>query len=218
MKKFKLFLAFFLSLNGIIFSTNLSDLPSPYNELKKVLPFDAHGWYGNGPQLQELITKNNVSVAIEVGSWLGLSTRHIASLLPLNGTVYAVDHWKGSAEHQVGHGAYYKALPYLYEQFLSNVIHAGLTNKIIPIRMYSLDAAKELINIQPDLIYIDAGHETEAVYADLKAWYQYVKHTNGILCGDDWMWGSVRKAVEKFAKENNLIVNPSENFWYFSKT
>lgn len=197
---------------------NLSyqNLPEPYRSLKQVLPFDAHGWYGNGAYLEPLIKTHNIQIVVEVGSWLGASTRHIASLIPPNGKVYAIDHWQGSVEHQPGESAWYKALPYLYDQFLSNVIHAGLAHKIIPLRMDSLQAAQQLYLldgfVMPDLIYIDAGHETAAVYADLQAWYPYVQG-RGILCGDDWSWASVRAAVEAFSAERALKIIAGDNFW-----
>lgn len=196
---------------GFLYGDMRHDLPEPYNTVD-VLPFDGQGWYMNGSQMRELIKKKNVKIVIEVGSWLGASTRHIASVLPKGGKVYAVDHWKGSVEHQEGQDAWSPHLPHLYEQFLSNVIHAKLTNKIIPVKMDSLEAAWHLRHIVPDLIYIDAGHETDDVYADLNAWYPFVQG-RGILCGDDWTWQSVRLAVEIFARERNLKINASGNFW-----
>jgi len=201
-------LLFFLS----IFIVNIaSALPPPYDELEEVLPFNGHGWYGNAEQIEELIRKHQVKTIIGVGSWLGASTRHMAALLPAGGKVYAIDHWLGSAEHQPNASNYLDVLPYLYEQFLSNVIHAKLTDKIVPIRMDSL-AAANTIDVIPDLIYIDASHDTPSVYADLQAWYPFVQG-HGVLCGDDWGWSSVRAAVERFAKENHLKIDASGNFW-----
>jgi hypothetical protein len=166
--------------------------------------------------MEALIETHHVKTIIEVGSFLGLSTRHIASHLPKGGKVYAVDHWKGSIEHQPGGSAWHPSLPFLYEQFLSNVIHAQLTHKIIPLRMDSAEAAAlpcfVLKTVIPDLIYIDASHETEAVYADLTRWYPFVQG-HGILCGDDWTWPSVRFAVEQFASEQGLAISAGFNFW-----
>src|SRR6185503_3458451 len=113
-------------------------LPSPYDSLKEIRPFVDHGWFTNGPQLCKLIRSHKVETVVEVGSWLGKSTITIARALPNHGQVYAVDHWLGSSEHQEGQGAWHPCLPYLYEQFLSNIIHARLTHKVIPIRMPSL--------------------------------------------------------------------------------
>jgi hypothetical protein len=186
-------------------------LPAPYDSVKPLRPFVDHGWYSNAKQLHALIDQHHVKIIVEVGAWLGKSTMDLARYLPQDGLVYAIDHWLGSIEHQPGHEHWHAFLPYLYEQFLSNVIHRGLTHKIIPLRMPSLEAA-QILDVQPDLIYIDASHETEAVYQDLCAWYPFVKD-KGVLCGDDWGWPSVRKAVELFAKQNGLRIICSGNFW-----
>jgi predicted O-methyltransferase YrrM len=187
-------------------------LPAPYDSLTTVHPFVDFGWYQNGGYLRELIMEYRVRTIIEVGVFLGQSTMDLAKHLPEGGVVYAVDHFLGSPEHQPGHGAWHPCVPYLYEQFLSNVIHENLTHKIIPVRQESLEAAKSLKGIQPDLIFIDASHETEAVYQDLCAWFPLVQG-RGILCGDDWLWESVRIAVERFAQDRDLIVAPKGGFW-----
>src|SRR5579872_7399162 len=98
-----------------------ADLPEPYRSVQ-LLPFDPHGWYGNAIPMENLFETNEIKIVIEVGSWLGASTRHIATLLPENGEIYAVDHWMGSIEHQPGGYAFYPAVGYAYQQFLSNVI------------------------------------------------------------------------------------------------
>jgi hypothetical protein len=79
--------------------------------------------------------------------------------------------------------------------------------------MKSVEASKAL-HVKPDLVYIDGEHTTEAVYEDLKAWYPLVQG-HGILCGDDWSWDSVKKAVERFAREKQLTIEASGNFWRF---
>jgi predicted O-methyltransferase YrrM len=191
------------------------ELPHPYNTLQEVLPFDPSGMYINAVPLEKLMRERGVSVAIELGSWLGKSTRHIASILPEDGIVYAVDHWLGSEEHR--HSV---ELPVLYEQFLSNVIHAHLTEKIVPLRMTTLEAAEEFRKwgTAPDLVYVDAAHDEESVYADLRAYFPLVEG-RGILCGDDWGWGAhlgfpVSRAVSRFARENRLRIELHDSwFW-----
>src|SRR5258708_7267640 len=107
-----------------------ADLPPPYANVE-LLHFDDFGWYGNGSQLKNMILLYGVNIVVEVGSYIGKSTRHVASLLPPEGKIYAVDHWLGSMEHQSGDYCH-TPVENLYRQFLSNVIHAGLTDKIIP--------------------------------------------------------------------------------------
>jgi len=185
-----------------------ANLPEPYRSVP-LMPFNPGGWYSNASQIEALFKTNKINVAIEVGCWLGLSTRHIARILPSGGKLYAVDHWQGSIEHQAS-----PELSTLYEQFLSNVVHAGLTHVITPMKMSSLEAAEQmkLMGIIPDFIYIDASHDTESVLADLEAWFPFVKG-HGIICGDDWTWDGVSTAVKRFAQEHGLTIDASNNFW-----
>lgn len=179
----------------------------PYANVE-VLPFDPQGWYGNAKEMGQLFQNNhNIQTVVEVGSWLGASTRHIATLLPNGGKIYAVDTWLGSIEHQGD-----PRLPILYQQFLSNVIHTHLTDKIIPVRMESLKAAEYLQGLKVDLVYLDASHDTASVLMDLRAWYPYIQG-HGIICGDDWGWDSVKTAVRIFAQENGLKIIHHKNFW-----
>ncbi|HSW87043.1 MAG TPA: class I SAM-dependent methyltransferase [Rhabdochlamydiaceae bacterium] len=192
--------------------------PSPYDSVD-LLSFNPQGWYRNGPSLEWLIRRSNVKVVIEVGSWLGLSTRHIAKTIPEDGKVYAVDHWLGSPNEDNS----VFDIPNLYRQFLSNVIHENLTHKITPVKMSSIEAASFLKNIKPDLVYIDATHEFNNVLLDLILWFPFVKG-HGVLCGDDYYWGHeypnggpVKRAVDTFARENNLIVRDDGWMWYLEE-
>lgn len=202
----------------VIFGHLLADqrLAFDYDSIE-VLPFKEGGWYANGPDIENLIHERNVKTIIEVGSWLGLSTRHMATLIPEDGMVYAVDHWLGSDGLQT---TFSDLIPTIYKQFLSNVIHAGLTHKIYPIRMRSLEAAKECVEwgLFPDLIYIDGSHDEKSVYDDLCAWYPLVEGY-GVICGDDWGWyeGSIytiQSAVKRFANERQLTIEiPNGCLW-----
>jgi predicted O-methyltransferase YrrM len=210
---FFIIIGFFINITSYI--NSFQDLSNPYSDVTNLLPFNDHGWYANGEWIKQLMENNKVTTVIEVGSWLGLSTRHIASLLQPNGKLYAVDTWKGSVEHHEN-ANFSSFLPTLYEQFLSNMIHAHLTNIVIPMKMTSLEAApilmRELDNV--NLIYIDAAHDTYSVVLDLHAYWQFVNDKGGILCGDDWLWDSVRLAVKIFAQSNKLTIYASDNFWF----
>lgn len=198
-----IFLLMFCNLQG-------EEMPEPYRSIN-VLPFDGQGWFGNDVPLKNILHGMPIKTVLEVGSWLGCSTRFFATELPEDGKVYAVDTWLGSEEeilHQTD-----PRLPFLYQQFLSNIIHAGLTDKIIPIRMKSLEAAQAL-NIKADLIYLDGAHDTINVYNDILYWYPHLNEY-GMICGDDWMWPTVQTAVNHAAKLFNKKVNFYANFWWF---
>ena len=203
-------------LNFAICSTLLAELPAPYDTVD-VLPFSPQGWYINHDSMEWLIKRGKVKTIIEVGSWLGKSTRHLAQTMPADGVVYAVDHWQGSPNED--NSSY--DIPNLYRQFLSNVIHENLTHKIIPVRMSSLEASQTL-KVKPDLVYLDATHDFNNVMLDLIVWFPFVKG-HGTLCGDDYFWnhdpykggGPVKRAVDAFALENNLTVQTDGKWmWY----
>lgn len=196
------------------YAISQQDLPPPY-DTAEILPFFQHGWYRNAAPIESLIKQHNIKTIIEVGSWLGTSTRHMASCLPDEGIVYAVDHWIGSSENQPGQKHWIPELEHLYEYFLSNAIHANLAHKIVPVRMGSLEAAEQL-QVQADLIYIDASHDAESVYKDLVAWYPHVKK-DGVFCGDDWDFPSVKQGVISFATKNRLRISGLGTFWMVEK-
>lgn len=184
-----------------------SALPEPYRSVE-LLPFDPHGWFSNASQLERLFQENEIRDVIEVGCWLGLSTRFFATHIKQPGKVYAVDTWLGSDEQAHREDP---RLPYLYQQFLSNMCHAGLAHIVVPVRMDSLVAASAL-DAKADLIYIDAAHTTDAVFQDIMHWYDHLKH-GGIMCGDDWGWHSVRMGVFEAAKLLGMVIVTERNFW-----
>lgn len=194
-------------------------LPEPYNSIK-ILPFDGRGHFGKNQSegLTYLIGAYRVKTVVEIGSYLGASTRFIAKLLPQDGKVYAIDHWLGNSEWQNKPG-FKNEQPLLYQKFLSNIVQENLCEKIIPIKMTSIEASRNFNDI-PDLIFIDGSHDFKSVYKDICAWYPFVKN-KGILCGDDYNWGKhkpVRLAVLRFAKEHNLQVKTINNWiWYYER-
>lgn len=202
------------------------DLFAPYNTLKEVLPFDPGGWYRNSKPMEALLKKFSAKVVIELGSWKGTSTRHIAECLPEDGLVYAVDHWFCSPfDVPNSIGCTGEDVYSLYPQFLSNVIHAKLTHKIVPVKMTTFEAIEFFLarDINPDLIYVDASHDEESVYRDIAIYFPLVRG-HGVICGDDWSWGigwgytadhlPVQSAVKRYAEENDLSIEvDNKNFW-----
>jgi hypothetical protein len=119
----------------------------------------------------------------EIGCWLGRSTNAIAKACP--GKVWAVDHWKGGKDEP----AIVKAAAAddkIYNQFVKNTAHLG---NVKALKMASVDAA---VLVAPDMAFIDAGHSYDDVVADIRAWR---KSTDRLLCGHDYDWDDVRRAV-----------------------
>jgi len=185
-------------------------LPPPYNTLKVREPH-YHGWFNCAAQLGPIFESNQIETVVEVGSWMGNSTAWMAKKVSEGGKVYAVDHWLGSSEHQEGQYAHHESLPKLYSQFLSNMVHQGVATQVVPVRMESGEAAASL-DVRPDLIYLDASHEYPLVLRDLELWYPALAE-DGIMCGDDYNWPSVARAVQEFAAKNHLRVESQGAFW-----
>jgi predicted O-methyltransferase YrrM len=104
--------------------------------------------------------------------------------------------------------------PALYYKFLSNVIHEGVADYVLPMPIDSLNAAQVLssLNIKPDMIHLDGGHDYESVMADLRVWWPMLAQ-GGTLVGDDYYmngtWATVRAAFDDFFGVLNLT--PIEN-------
>ena len=67
--------------------------------------------------------------------------------------------------------------------------------------MRSLDglAAIAELGVPVDLVYVDADHAEESVLAELRAIRRLFPLS--AVCGDDWQWLGVRRAVVAFAAE-----------------
>lgn len=70
-------------------------------------------------------------------------------------------------------------------------------------RAISHEVAKEYVNNYFDLAYIDGDHSYQGCKLDLEVWFPKV---NRFFIGDDYNKPGVKKAVDEFAKNNNLII------------
>ena len=174
------------------------------DELKKVWDIpkpnvdkDNHGWFfsGNERMLRKNLNNDMVNV-VELGSWLGSSTRFILNNTK-NANVFAVDHWsdnikdygngKGGTKNDPG----IEKIGTLWETFLVNCWE--FKERLYPIREYTnkgLDILN-MLGIDVDLVYIDASHGYEDVLDDINKSLKYFP--NAIIMGDDWNWGSVQR-------------------------
>ncbi len=192
----------------------------PLQELRNAFPFPKdppavpeldHGWFG--PEHVELLSGAvgpNVAVALELGSWLGKSTRFLASKCP-NAAVIAVDHWAGSPEHHVMADCR-PLLPTLYDTFIKNCW--AFKDRIVPLRMDTVSGMKLVHQhgIRPDLIFIDAGHEYPSVNADIS--HALRLFPDAILCGDDFIWEGVGRSVREHVRAGAMKTWVKHNVWW----
>ena len=122
---------------------------------------------------------------VEIGSWKGRSTH--ALLSGCKGTVWAVDHFEGSAGEE---GMHHEAKEVdLYEKFMANV---GMFPNLKALKMSSAEAVKQFEDKSVDMVFIDGGHEYAEVKADIEMWLPKAKK---MICGHDYNWVAVQEAV-----------------------
>jgi len=182
----------------------------PWPKVRPNLPIHEHGWFGDDHRsMLGRHLSDQTQVVVELGSWLGSSTRFLLDAAP-NACVYAVDHWRGAGGHHPA-PQYRRLLPNLYDQFLANLWDHR--DRLVPMRTSTQDGILELavVGVKPDLVYLDADHATESVLADIDA---VVDHfPTAVLIGDDWRWDSVREAVERYCREHGRITSTVGNVW-----
>ena len=112
--------------------------------------------------------------------------------------------------------------------------YMGLVNlsqrdpRVQVIKDFSLNCCGGFQDNYFDMVYIDADHTEEAVYADLLAWYPKVR-AGGVLSGHDYcectlgcgVKFGVIPAVNRFVKENNLSLHVDNELpwhdWFIPK-
>ena len=114
---------------------------------------------------------------LEVGSYCGKSTLYLgAACRRQSNWMYAVDHHRGSEEHQLGE-QYHD--PQLYNQetqqfdsfgeFRLTLRRASLEDTVIPIVATSAMAGRRW-SMPLGLVFIDGGHSWEAALTDYQTW------------------------------------------------
>lgn len=193
-------------------SKNYSDL-----EFSSLSP-DLQGWGSHNPIFQKAIEACRPKIIVEVGTWKGASLVNMAQItksLGLDASFICVDTWLGSNDTLWIIEEFRRSLrlrggyPNMFPQFIANLHYAGIQDRVYPLPMTSTCAYHLLkrLEITPDLVYVDAGHEEDEVYVDLKYYYDLLR-PGGVLFGDDYemAWPGVVSAVNRFSTENKLLM------------
>ncbi len=178
-----------------------------------------HGWLGHGNKrfLKQCVEDTSIKVIVELGSWYGKSAQYMMKTATHDLTLICVDIWSSKdikAGNQVIKNETFGEMvgehP-LYENFISNLW--DYADKVIPIKDSTINGLKLIHEkgIKPDVVYIDANH----TYNDVKA---EITLTNelfpfAIICGDDWNWSGVEKAVKEMAETLQVEIKRDQNFW-----
>ncbi len=128
---------------------------------------------------------------LEIGSYCGKSTVYLGVACKVAGsTLFAVDHHRGSEEHQLGE-EYHD--PDLYDgeaglmdsfrEFRATMRAADLEDTVVPIVASSAVASKNWAT-PLGMVFIDGGHSMEAAVTDYESWAHHVV-PGGILAIHD---------------------------------
>ncbi len=173
-------------------------------------------WYNDpaakNPFFAESMKITKPGIIIEVGSFIGESTIHMANqikALNLEAAILCVDTWCGSFAHW--HDVREKICmhfgrPDFYYKFLANVITHHSQDKIVPLAMDSQGAAMVItwLGLVPQLVFIDASHEEGEVLRDLEAYWKLLPSGGGMLVDDATGFPGVVHDLARFTETHNL--------------
>lgn len=136
---------------------------------------------------------------VEIGSFHGRSTRALGD--HAKGIVIAVDTWTGPV------GANERdVLPSFYDQFQSNLLDLLSEKKVITFRPSEIEFVGS-----PDMVFLDGDHLYAAVRSDIIYWKKKLQ-PGGLLCGHDYSFPDVRKAVHELLE---VVVQPyGTDIWF----
>lgn len=153
---------------------------------------------------------------LEIGSYCGKSTICLGlACQQQNSLLFAVDHHRGSEEHQPGE-LYHD--PELYDageksfdsfrEFRRNIRRAGLEESVTPIMAGSAQAARYW-RTPLAMVFIDGGHSLEAALTDYRCWAGHLLR-GGILAihdifPDPEMGGQAPYTIYRMALESGLF-------------
>lgn len=140
---------------------------------------------------QYALEASKLGPCLEIGSYCGKSTVYFGSACKATGsTLYALDHHRGSEEHQLGE-EYHD--PDLYDSgielmdsfrtFRQTMRKADLENTVVPVVSSSGIAARDWAT-PLGMVFIDGGHSEEAAQTDYRSWAGFIK-PGGILAIHD---------------------------------
>ncbi len=153
---------------------------------------------------------------LEIGSYCGKSTIYLGlACQPNNRTVYALDHHRGSEEHQQGE---FFHDPDLYDsnagsmdtfrEFRNNIRSAGLNDVVVPLVADSESASRDW-QTPLAMVFIDGGHSLDAALTDYRCWTPHIMR-GGILAihdlfSDPHAGGQAPYAVFRMALQSGLF-------------
>lgn len=203
----------------------------PINELRRKYPWPqthpcvpAIDWSLDGGgrwMVQELLSRRDLKVVLEIGSFLGGSVRNWLDASD-DVVVVAVDPWPDSWDvtgiaRQLGKSQevidQLSAPDGMYHTFLANLW--DVQDRVIPVREYSPGILHQLseIGLKPDLIYLDS----DKIGSEIELCHQLFP--GALMTGDDWGWTDetggfpIRQPVKDFCRNHDRYLRVENATW-----
>lgn len=160
-------------------------------------------------------------IVIELGSFLGRSTRALADHCP--GTVYAVDPWEGYSNDDNSQAEWIEQAAggnwkHIFKSFQRNLADHIESGRVVPIRLRSFDAFP-MFSVQQsfraDFVFIDGDHRYDTCRQDIQLYRDLVR-PGGLLAGHDYRhasWPGVKRAVDELVGQ----VRRCESIWWVTR-
>ncbi len=167
-------------------SNTIAGLPADIDQIKGFLSAaEGQALYDSARQASAL------GPVLEIGSYCGKSTLYLGlACRELGGTVFALDHHRGSEEHQEGEFFHDPDLfdsaegqMDTFREFRRNIRNAGLDDTVVPVVSDSLTASRHWQS-PLGMLFIDGGHSLDAALTDYRCWSGHICR-GGILAIHD---------------------------------
>lgn len=167
-------------------SSSLPELPFDPDTIKGFLAEDeAEALYRHA----KAVAQNGP--VLEIGSYCGKSTIYLGiACKEQNSQAFALDHHRGSEEHQVGEMFHDPSLFDAdagqfdsFREFRNNVRRAGLQDTVVPVVSDSVTASR-FWHTPLSMVFIDGGHSLDAALCDYRCWASHVQ-SGGLLAIHD---------------------------------
>ena len=191
----------------------IADLPADIDQIKGFLAQDeAQALYDHA------LSASTAGPVLEIGSYCGKSTIYLGLACRINNaTVFALDHHRGSEEHQQGEFFHDpdlfdngEGVVDTFREFRRNIHQAGLDKIVVPVVAGSEEAARQW-QTPLSMVFIDGGHSLDAALTDYRCWMPHLKR-GGILAihdlfEDAYEGGQAPYAVYRMAQASGLFEN-----------
>jgi MMP 1-O-methyltransferase len=189
----------------------IAQLPDDIDAIKGFLADnEAHALH------QYAMQAGTLGPVLEIGSYCGKSTIYLGLACQSVGTtVFALDHHRGSEEHQLGEMFHDpdlfdqgEGIMDTFKEFRRNMRRTGLDDTVVPLVSDSNTAARHW-QTPLGMVFIDGGHSLDAALADYRCWAHHVLR-GGILAihdlfADPHKGGQAPQAVYRMALSSGLF-------------